>query len=434
MKHQTGKASSHRLHRNQQGSALLTALLLTIVLAVIVGASLSRSLYTWNEMGVTSHRESAIHAAESGAEIALFAVNHRFGEPNYAGSIEFEKTLLSLCNQDLSGPLTGNIDDYSGEAIGTYRAGVEFDPVHVERAVITATGTVPPPDRFTNSRVSRTIKVVVERSVIKPEVYRAAIYTPAVLGLNGITEVHGLGMVGENLWASENIDPIERFTSYEYEYWDEETQSVQTATGEVDLGRNLDSDPDNDVVLPFDEFILEFFKEEAMVQGNYYDEAPKAHQLPSTFFQPDGVTPNIVFITDTMRITGNCHVGGLIFIVGDMFSNPEDVIFGGDITVDGIIYTTGQFNTVGGGHQAVNVFGGAFCGEGNLLGNAVIEYKWEYFEALKDLVFLGNRYRFRSWQEIVANANDSSSTIIDGPSDPGGGYEQPDLPPVDPYY
>jgi hypothetical protein len=393
---------------NAKGSALVTALLLTIVLAVIVGASLARSLYTWNDIGVSYHREAALHAAESGVEMAIFAVNHQYSEPDYTGT-GFNKLLLSLCYNNFDRPLTGSIEDYSGEAIGTYHAKVEFDPVHVERAVITATGTVPPPDRFSNNRETRMLRVVVHRHVVRPEIYKAAIWTPTMLSANGITEVHGLGYIGEELWSSENIDPYERFNQFEYETLDD-SGSVITATGEALTGWNLDEDPDNDVVLPFDEFILEYFKQEAIKQGNYYDQAPKVNQLPTSFFQDDGVTPNIVFITDTMQITGNCRVGGLIFVVGDMFSDPEDIVFGGNITVDGIIYTTGQFNTVGGGNRVVNVLGGAFCGEGNLLGNAVIEYEWEYYEALRDLVILGNVYRFKSWQEIIVSKNNSDSS------------------------
>lgn len=411
MLHKSAPGSPHSRKRKEDGSALAATLLLFLVLTIIVGASMARCLFTWNQIGVSYRHDCALHAAESGIEMTLFALNHRFPEDKIKyGDIGFDQVLKNLAGRGSVEGLTGSLLDPAGQVFGNFTAGIEYDPSTPDRAVITCTGVIPNEEAVASPHVNRTVRVVVHRTTIRPEVFRAAIYAETILGLNGITEVHGNVSVGEDLWSSENIDAYERITQFTYEYWDEATQSVLTATGEVDAGRNLDTDPYNDVILPFDEFILECFKQLSREQGYYFDEAPSKNELPSTFFQPDGVTPNVVFITDTLRITGNARLGGLIFVVGDIYSQPEDAVLGGDVDIDGIIYTTGAFRTLGGGARAVNLTGGAFGRAADLTGNALVEYQWEYFEALKDLVLAVNKYRFFSWQEII-DTPDSVSTV-----------------------
>lgn len=389
--------SLRRALRRKEGSALLTALLISVVLSVIVGASLLRSLYTWDTIGVSYHHDSAMHVAESGADIALFALNHRVSFPNYPGN-GLEAVLRSLCGQTGVAQFSGTLEDGSGEPIGDYESAITIDSTNEDRMFITSSGTVPAEDDYYRRRTSRTVRLMVYRDTIHESVFGAAIYTPGDIGTNGVTEIHGDTVSGGTLSTVGNADPYLRVTQYPYEV------DGETAYGTVDEGRNEDGDLDNDVSLPMSEFLLSVFKEMAIDQGYYFDHEPDPSELPTEFFQPDGVTPNVVFITGSIHMASNFTIGGLIFVVGDIITDPVDAEFGGTELINGIIYTTGDFRTHGGGYQNVNVQGGVFCASADLQGNAVVEYNWEYYEALKNLTFKLNTYRFSTWQELIQTA------------------------------
>lgn len=394
----TGVAQSRR--HKARGSALTVTLIMTMVLSVIVGASLSRCLATWNDIGRSYHRDGALQVAESGVEMGIYALNHTGVTPTSGqsglGSLTSGLTGLSSLES-----LSGDFTDAAGSIIGSYSVSVVPVPGNNMRRTITSTGTVPPLSVSSQSRVNRTVRVTVERWQFDADIFGAAIYTPTWIDTNGITEIHGNTISGNLIRTVGSGDPHDRVEQYEYEYFDEVTQSVQTGFGEVDEGRNMDSDPDNDVVLPFDEFTLEQFKQISISQGLYFESEPKISQMPTSFFQPDGVTPNVVFITGSIHMSGNFTIGGLIFVVGDIYSQPEDAEFGGNDIIEGIIYTTGMFRTHGGGNKSINVNGGVFCGSANMQGHAVVEYNWEYFDALKNLANASNKFRFLSWQEMV---------------------------------
>ncbi len=390
---------SQRKHMTA-GSALTMSLIMTMVLAVVVGASLSRCLATWNDVGRSFHRDGALQVAESGAEMSIYALNHQGSQPVSDGS-SLGATVGSLTGLTSLNALSGDMLDSSGQAIGSYVADVDPYPGNNLRRIITSTGTVPPLSVNSQSRINRTVRIVVERWQFDPDIFGAAIYTPTWIDTNGITEIHGNTISGNMLRTVGTADPHDRVEPYTYEYWDETTGSVQTANGEVDEGRNMDSDPDNDVVLPFDEFTLEQFKQISIAQGYYFETEPAINQLPTQYFQPDGVTPNVVFISSSIHMSGNFTIGGLIFVVGDIYSDPEDAEFGGNDIIEGIIYTTGMFRTHGGGNKSINVNGGVFCGSANMQGHAVVEYNWEYFDALKNLANASNKFRFLSWQEVL---------------------------------
>ena len=391
--------NAKRLGQSQEGTALVVALVSTLVVSVLVGASLSRCLYTWNEMGRSYHRDAALHTAESGAEMAIFALNHPNAQEDY-GESGFESVLRSLAAEGDVTSLSGGLADASGQTLGDYSVSVQTDPSNPQRAFVTSTATVPPESANSNSRVSRTVRVVIQRRGFPPGTFGNAIYTPTWIDTNGVTEIHGNTVSGNYIRTVGNDDPHDRVTPYEYQYWDEDTQSVQTAYGTCDEGRNTDADPDNDVVLPFDEFILDQFKQISIEQGYCFDYEPSQAELPTSFYQPDGVTPNVVFITSSIHICGNYTIGGLFFVVGDILSEEEDAEFGGNDLIEGIVYTTGLFRTHGGGNMSININGGVFCGVANLQGNATVQYNWQYFEALENLALSSNKYRFVSWQEI----------------------------------
>lgn len=139
-------------------------------------------------------------------------------------------------------------------------------------------------------------------------------------------------------------------------------------------------------------------------QGNVYDAdrlddvQNNADSFPGSFWRvpptdpsdPTTGVPNIVYITTDLALSGNIgNIGGFFVVVGDVLTDPsavEDATINGNGTVDGPIYTRGQFRINGGGGR-LNVNGGVWSGtETRLNGNANVTYNQDYMTALQALV------------------------------------------------
>jgi len=380
----------------ETGSTFVTVLLFSIMLAVIVGAAMSRSLFTWKEIGVSYNHDRALHTTESGIDMTLFAVNHNAVEDidSYA-STGFGAVLRSLAGHGEITGLTGSVEDPSGEKVGDFESAVDIDPTNENRLILTATGTVPAGE-IVGPKSSRTIRVVVFRDTVPMEAYRTALWSPGTVWFNGITYVAGDVVSGATVESTPNTDPHERVEPNEYIQYDPETGEPYSDYGEIDEARNTDPDNNNNFSLPYGEFILQGLKELAKDQGNYYETAPQSpEQLKDTYWYDEAARiPNVTFISSDLKYNGQVNLGGLIVVIGD-------VSFGGNANIDGIIYCTGKFDTHGGGNTSINVDGGVFCGSAELEGHAVLEYNYEYMEALAGLVLQVNKYRVWSWQELL---------------------------------
>lgn len=367
----------------QQGSTLVVALIFSGVLAIVMAASLSRSVYSWLNTERSYRHNQSLQVAESGVEQTLSVMNANLGT-NYDYTIH-----------------TGSLVDDWGSPIGDYIASVEPNALDSNFKIITARAGVPDLAAALRNKTERTIRVAVRRTTFPLDVWGYAIYTPTFIDMNGITEVHGNTKSGEMLISTANIDPYDRVEQFTYDWYDEDNAVWVTDYAEVLEGFNLDADPTNDVVLPFDEYILEALKQIAISQGYYFETEPSPDQLPLEFFQPDGVTPNVVYIADDIHLAGNYDFGGLIIVVGDIISDEVDAVFGGSHNIDGIIYNTGGFRTHGGGNVSINVDGGVFCGSATCQGHTVVEYNWTYMNALKNLILSSQKFRFVSWRELL---------------------------------
>lgn len=89
-------------------------------------------------------------------------------------------------------------------------------------------------------------------------------------------------------------------------------------------------------------------------------------------------------------------------MVGDVITDPDDVedaTISGNGTIDGAIYTRGEFRINGGGGADLNVNGGIWAGDQvRLNGNAKVAYNAEYMEAIKTLVGEGTP-QICSWED-----------------------------------
>jgi len=376
---------------DRRGSSLIVALIFSLVLAVIMAASLSRSIYSWLNVQRSYRFNQALQVAESGIEQTLLEMNHNL-------DVNYDNTQLS-----------GTIVDGWGTHLGEYEVTVVPNPDHSSIKIITSHAAVPLLSSSRRIMVDRTVRVSVRRTEFAPDLFNYAIYTPRFIDTNGITEIHGNTKSGEMIETSGGDDPHDRVEQYTYDWYDEENGVWVTDQAQVVEGLNLDADPTNDVVLPFDEFTLEQLKEISIAQGYYFEYEPDEDELPASYWWDEAAQiPNVVYITSDIHITGNYNFGGLIIIVGDLISEDTDIAFGGSHEIDGIIYTTGGFRTHGGGNVEINIDGAVFCGSATMQGHARIDYNWTYVNALKNLTAASQKFRLATWREVLPGEEEGS--------------------------
>lgn len=113
-------------------------------------------------------------------------------------------------------------------------------------------------------------------------------------------------------------------------------------------------------------------------QGNY-----NSPYLPASYwFDAVQGIPNVVYLDGDLTLKGNDNVHGF-FVVGG--AAIYDATLQGNVSVDGCIYTRGDF-TVQGGGNALNISGAVWSGgDTNLNGSVTIEYNSAYVAGLLQL-------------------------------------------------
>lgn len=113
-------------------------------------------------------------------------------------------------------------------------------------------------------------------------------------------------------------------------------------------------------------------------QGNY---DLKNRDFPTTFWKSPGV-PNVVFLEHNLELKGNDLVGGFFVVGGNV---AYDATIAGTSSVDGCIYTRGNFTINGGGGAAFNIKGVWVGGSTKLGGSSIVTYDAEYMAAIQAL-------------------------------------------------
>jgi adhesin HecA-like repeat protein len=132
-------------------------------------------------------------------------------------------------------------------------------------------------------------------------------------------------------------------------------------------------------------------------QGKLVNQATGSQTFPSSFWyqapsDPDNPAtgvPNVIYVEGDLQLKGNIGaIGGFFVVVGDVITNPDatyDATINGNGTVEGAIYTRGEFRINGGGGN-LNINGGVWAGEeARLNGNANITYNAGYMSAIQAL-------------------------------------------------
>ncbi|MGE5280513.1 MAG: hypothetical protein ACM3L6_07220, partial [Deltaproteobacteria bacterium] len=117
--------------------------------------------------------------------------------------------------------------------------------------------------------------------------------------------------------------------------------------------------------------------------------------------------PNVVYVEGDMVLNGNVGtIGGFFLVVGDVLTDPtdsSDTSINGVGTVNGSIYSSGNFK-INGGAGGINVDGGVWAGqEAELNGNSTVSFNEYYMDAIEFLVEsngAGSVVQILSWREV----------------------------------
>ncbi len=123
-------------------------------------------------------------------------------------------------------------------------------------------------------------------------------------------------------------------------------------------------------------------------EDNYFSAAELSGgpDFPEDFWYSPGV-PNVVYVEGDLSLQGHDSVGGFFVVVGDVITDSADTgaaTLNGNCSIDGCVYTNGKFSINGGGN-ALNVSGGIWADEAELIGHAKVSYNSAYQNVIKNL-------------------------------------------------
>ncbi|UCC95311.1 MAG: hypothetical protein JSW40_00760 [Candidatus Omnitrophota bacterium] len=117
----------------------------------------------------------------------------------------------------------------------------------------------------------------------------------------------------------------------------------------------------------------------------------------------EGGVPNVVYINGNLVLNGTIEVGGFFVVVGDVINNPDEVFdstVNGNGTINGCVYTRGEFRINGGGGADLNLNGGAWSGtQARLNGSVNAAYNRTFMDAVRGLN-IDPIAQVTAWQEI----------------------------------
>jgi len=323
--------------RGEKGSVLIIALTAVFVMTVLGYAMAVRSMTNLKVAHTSAALSKVFYRAEGGVDDGIA----KLSDPTLA--------LWNSCDVSYTNPI-------GGEYV------VKCPELNLRK--ITSFGDT---NAIDNRAVTRVVEVYGTRIVPK-DFYGNAIYATNGIRLNG----NAYQVIGDIV------------TGY---------------TGTISNTGNVQGDILQDAdYAPLPELDLELLKQIAISQGNYYASWTILFaELPTTFWYSAGV-PNVVYVDGAgLRLNGNDVVGGFIILADERQGSP--VTLTGNASINGIIYTKGDFNVGGGGHE-LNVNGGIFSGGMTMLGgNIDVTANQAYADAVRNLNPTTG-FSILSWREL----------------------------------
>ncbi len=338
------------IFRNKAGITLLIGL---AFLALFFTAAILHIAATTGDFKIikrSTYSTRAFFLAESGIHKALYELRRGSGWTTYIGE----------------GPLT---IDWGGSGKGEYEVSVTVAPSD-HRDVI-STGYFP---QKSGVHVQRSIEADISPPT-SSNFYNSAIFAGENIDLNGNYTVNGPLLYGTS------IDP-------------------------AGLGQKFDGDFP---LLNFEQLrAIAVSQIKANGQNNLYTQADidsgKAFPTSFWFIPPPGpnTIPNIVYIETNLTLNGNMPpMGGFFVVAGDVLTDPSggaDATINGNGTINGCVYTLGDFRINGGGN-GLGITGGVWGrDEVRLNGKATVTYYPGYMSAIQNMN-IGFIAQITSWKE-----------------------------------
>lgn len=306
----------------KKGVALVAAFMVVAVLSVLGVAMVSRSI---NESNIAKrHFEStqAFWLAEAGISRALKELRNNYN-------------LTQIASTSL------------GQ--GAYSVAIAANPDGSR--TVSATGFIPASSPY---RANRTLEVIMNKyQSIPPHFYENAVYAGGNIVVSG---------------SSYSVTGNIRYGG------GEEIEHPENISGSL----TQDSE-----ISPLARLDFQQLRALSQSQGNYHDADHLSGPFPNSFWYNESQQiPNVVFLEGELDLSGKTQVAGFFVVGGEVI---YDAALSGNVSVDGSIYTLGNFTIMGGGN-VLNVNGGVWTGDtATLLGNAKIDYKQDYMLAIENL-------------------------------------------------
>ncbi len=359
--------------RNNKGSILIAAYGVLFVLLIIGGMLFNRTVFEKKFYDRDQESQMAFGLAEAGVDKALSAMKSAY--LSYAGTT--------------SPVAVVGTGEYEAKVSDTNRDGSSL-PTNFRRIV--ATGYIP---SRAQPRVTRQIEAIVKKT-LPNNFFDYALYTAEDLRFSGQNLAYDVE--GKAIYAN---TPSGDLSDICYDNNDPPTPDDPTddvCSSPEGSEPAVTHDPS---ISPLLRFVFSALRAVAASQSNpntvnrnniyTAEDLKKKRPFPSTFYYNENPAngPNVVYVEGAMALSGGDVVGGLFLVVGNVTENPEvavDSTVGGNITIDGAIYTRGEFTLNGGGGE-LNITGGVWAG-GDILvdGGGTVEYSREYMDAIASLI------------------------------------------------
>lgn len=364
-------------------SYLVVSVLLTLSLGVVYHSLLEKKAYD-----VTKQRTDAFYMAEAGMDAALLSLrtNQFFTGTGAANPVPVQR------GSQMIGQYANTVENIGGG--GFLRR-------------VTAYGYVP--------QMTPPVGVLQQTCELEGVVY-VPIVPPGNFFDNAIYAVEGVDFHGGTYSVTGDVECGDDVTNT--------GRSTGTINGDV---AEFDPNVTQDAF-----YCLNFQSLQALAREQTYSyegntvnnnftaqDIEDGRPLPTSFWyrpptdpaDPTTGVPNIVYIEGPLVVrTNNFAVGGFILVVGDLTSpgitsSDEDATINGNVTVNGCLYTTGDFTLNGHGNSVID--GGLWTGgEAYLQGNTAFTYNADYMLAIKNYVenHTPPTLSLLSWRQLQLNS------------------------------
>lgn len=354
---------------NKKGIALILSFIIIVILTILGSALLLRSISERVIAQQYAQSTQAFWLAEAGINCAVRELDDDFNIS--------QADLIDACSANLGqgSYAVASLEDTIVGGLAARRVTVEgFVPA----------GAADP---------LRTVRVLI-RQDIPPNFFDNAIYSAGEVDLNG----NAYSVTGDVRFADEmdNRDNVDG-----------------TITQDPSISPLA--------LLDFEELLAISQRQQNVyvMSGNQLvNEATGSTDFPANFWSAQGTDGidndgdtsideademvNVVYVDGNLTLKGNIGtIGGFFAVVGDVINTPDvtqDAVINGNGTIDGVIYTRGEFR-INGGAGNLNIDGGVWAGEeARLNGNANVTYNPDFMDAIANLNLAGEA-QIISWQE-----------------------------------